>query len=144
MPGYSEACVSGAHPACIDTGCRCLCHISAQQLVEKKKQETLRHSAGTREAVPTTELSNKCPKCGQGAKATDNFCRNDGTRLMLGKQCAKCGAPGDEPDMFCWQCSWKHGEPLPTDEPEPAPTEDPVVRARRIAKEQGLLKETAV
>jgi hypothetical protein len=122
-----------------------MCHPWSQNLNAQKARELAKQAPTLiREASTTVELTNKCPKCGLQAKATDNFCRADGTRLMLGKQCIRCGAPSDEADLFCWQCAWKHGEPIPTDEPAPAPTEEPVIRARRIAKESGLLKETTV
>jgi hypothetical protein len=121
-----------------------------------------------------SELHNTCPKCRARAKPTDVFCRKDGTRLCMGKPCPRCEAPCEESDAFCWQCSWKLGDPMPTMpeqievSPELAeslreqmrsqpgsleavsasgsqPAEDPIVRLRRKAQEQGLLpRETIV
>jgi Double zinc ribbon len=143
LPGFSEACMSGAHVACCNTDCRCGCHPWTQNLTAKKAQELARQAPTLiREATPTVELTNKCPKCGSSQKATDNFCRADGTRLMLGKQCERCGSGSDAADVFCWQCGWQLGEkPQPLEE---APQEDPLTRIRKIAKEAGLLKETVV
>ena len=121
------------------------------------------------EAQPAeTELHNSCPKCHTRAKPTDQFCRKDGTRLCLGKPCPRCEAPCEEPDAHCWQCGWRLADPLPeqptmellTPQSQPSretqsgeievsssPTttaEDPIVRLRRTAREQGLLRETQV
>ena len=60
-----------------------------------------------------TDLHNTCPKCLTRAKATDQFCRKDGTKLCLGKPCPRCEAPANEPDEFCWQCGWKLADPMP-------------------------------
>ena len=143
MPGYSESCVSGAHEVCGNRDCRCQCHPWSQNLVAQKARELSRQApAIVRESAPI-EVQNTCPKCGSSQRATDVFCRADGERLVLGKQCMGCGAPGNSGDKFCWQCGLAHG----TKPPEPAeapPAEDPLTRLQRQAREQGLLKETAV
>ena len=89
------------------------------------------------EAVPQTELHNTCPSCKAEQKATDVFCRGCGARLQMGKLCLGCGAPQEPTDNFCWQCSLKVGEQPPAPPPEPAATEDPLVRVARLAKERG-------
>jgi uncharacterized Zn finger protein (UPF0148 family) len=143
LPGYTSECASGQHAGCSNQDCRCACHPWVQALAASKApkldyQKTLEISAA---AAP---LTNTCPKCGTKAKPTDSFCRQDGARMMLGKQCPRCSAPADEVDVFCWQCSWKHGEAVPEPEPVEETGEDPVVRLKKRAIEQGLLKETAV
>lgn len=136
--------------------CRCACHPHTQQLVRKGpgkpdpkggiRRRLPKQIADAIGALPEVEsvpeVHNTCPKCGAKAKATDQFCRKDGTRLALGKQCLGCGAPGDPDDAYCWNCALKHGE-KPQEKLE-IPEEDPLVRVLREVKEQGLLKETAV
>ena len=89
------------------------------------------------ESVPQTELHNTCPKCGGIAKPTDVFCRKDGARLSMGHQCTQCGSPQEPDDTYCWCCGLKVGEQPPAPPPEPAATEDPLVRVARMAKERG-------
>lgn len=142
MPGFSEACVSGAHQACLDSSgeCRCQCHATTQQLEEKAR----RQQTQIRSVEPSPELSNTCPKCGARQKATDQFCRADGSRLMLGKRCLACGSPGDTSDVFCWNCGTEHGTLPAKEQAESLPTEDRIAIVRKKAVELGLLKETVV
>jgi hypothetical protein len=77
-----------------------------------KQPQIILHEAPQQEDEPDeTVLHNTCPKCMTRAKATDQFCRKDGTRLCLGKPCPRCEAPANEPDEFCWQCGWKLADP---------------------------------
>jgi hypothetical protein len=136
------------------------------------------------EPEDSLEVKNSCPKCKTVHKATDVYCRKDGTKLCVGKPCERCGVPCEEADAFCWGCGWKLGEtvppppqpsPLPRPglsltptvdlppgaeeimngqpgsvevlaaESSPPPAEDPILRLRRLAQEQGYLpKETVV
>ena len=137
MPGFSEYCVSGAHTACADSGCRCQCHQHTQELISKAKAQ----QAAIAASAPAMEST--CPACGVKGKATDAFCRKDGTRMVIGKQCSDCGSPVQNEDIFCWACGIKIGERRQIVE-STEPVEDPVVRARKKAIEQGLLRETTV
>jgi predicted amidophosphoribosyltransferase len=112
----------------------------------KKQQQEVQQLPAQMDKAQIEELHNTCPKCGATAKATDSFCRQDGERLMLGKQCLACHAPQESSDQYCWQCGVKSGEKpaievLP---PEENQAEDVLLRLRRLAKEKGLLKETVV
>jgi hypothetical protein len=188
MPGISQECEVGHHAACaIGLECRCGCHQHTQQLIRKGPAKAdpkggIRRNvrAKVKEALAklppappvlssqdeATEVYNTCPKCKIRAKATDQFCRKDGTKLCLGRPCNRCEAPCEEADDFCWACGWNLGDTFqePTDvspaeslspngtpplstslSTEEAPKEDPIVRLQRIAREQGLLpKETVV
>lgn len=192
MPGYSSECESGAHGQCAERPgeCRCICHAHTQALIKKGPAKAsgrggIRRKGGARDAeivipkpgmqfVPEpevpVEIHNTCPKCGTRAKATDSFCRKDGTKLCLGKPCVRCEAPCEEADVHCWQCGWKLSDQPPPPDLSPsltlppsngqepgsiavesspsnpaATTEDPIVRLQRIAREQGLLpRETTV
>lgn len=196
MPGISQECEFGAHATCaLGIQCRCMCHAHTQQLIrEGPKKPTgkgglkrnvrkavaeaakqlppgiMAQPAVAEEFSAPAELYNTCPKCHTRAKATDQFCRKDGTRLCLGKPCVRCEAPCEEEDAFCWQCGWNLAEAMParettieTQPQEPAlalppvnghetesapssqPAEDAIVRLRRIAQERGLYpRETTI
>lgn len=92
MPGFSEACVSGQHAACVDPDCRCLCHAKVQELMKKA-------------TPPPRPASGKlaCPRCNEIPRASDRFCRRDGSALTLGKPCA-CGMFGELSDAYCGFC----------------------------------------
>jgi hypothetical protein len=95
-----------------------------QKQINKKVKELLPPAAVefTPDPEPDIELRNACPKCHAIYKATDVYCRKDGTKLCIGKSCPRCFAPAEELDAFCWQCSWNLAEiPPPNLNPEPNP-----------------------
>ena len=156
MPGISAECQSGAHEQCsMGFECRCPHHLHTQQLLKKPRPKSDPRGGIRRKlpkeitsqiegyAEPVLEVQNTCPKCGAKARATDVFCRLDGTRLAVGKQCLACGSPCDPDDKFCWQCGLECGKKPPEPEIE-SPKEDPVMRLLREAKESGLMKETVI
>lgn len=146
MPGFSSECGMGQHQACtLGFECRCSCHTHTQALLRKAPPAPVgwraEESGSGAAASPLPEVFASCPVCGARQKPTDNFCRVDGTRLLVGKQCLECGAPGEPGDKHCWQCGIEHGKVhLKVEEPQ----EDPLVRAKKKAIEAGLLKETVV
>jgi hypothetical protein len=142
MPGFSEQCVGNAHKGCTDRQCRCECHTWTQNLIADNSRKNATQASAITTAL--TAVENKCPKCGSNARPTDTFCRRDGSRLVLGKQCVRCEAPQNSDDQFCFQCGWKCGEPMLEKPAEEEAQEDPLVRARRMAVDAGLLKETLV
>jgi len=142
VPGFSEACQSGMHNACAERAgeCRCQCHPITQALVKagpvksggkggvrRKLKQNITAAVAAVPQLPeiieedSLELKNTCPKCKAVAKATDKFCRKDGTRLCLGKPCERCAAPCEEQDSHCWACGWKLGEAVPAAELSPLP-----------------------
>jgi hypothetical protein len=125
----------GQHPGCAMGGgqCRCLCHPWTQELMRKQHKPPARTAGGMKRKAkpivlvaeppvedepPESEVHNTCPKCLLRAKATDQFCRKDGTKLCLGKPCPRCAAPANEPDAFCWQCGWKLADPYQAPPPD--------------------------
>lgn len=89
MPGYSAECVSGHHKACTENDCRCLCHPTVQNL--------------TRNLAPQFIAGLVCPHCARPPRQGDQFCRNDGEKLVSPQKCP-CGAIGDKSDQFCGKC----------------------------------------
>jgi hypothetical protein len=178
MPGLGVECATGAHAQCSERAgeCRCPCHAHTQALLRKGNPKPDRKGGIRRKvkmpqvpAVPVpqtflaeaesveTELHNTCPKCRKKFRPTDQFCRDDGTKLCLGKPCPRCEAPCDEPDSYCNQCGWRLSEIPPKtievsaelaeslQEQLASEREDPLLRIRREAQEKGLLpRETVV
>lgn len=99
MPGYTAECMSGQHTACLDRDCRCGCHAHVQAMVSKVP-------------VPLNGMNLVCPVCAKPGKSGDQFCRQDGTRLVQGKICT-CGRGAEPGDLFCGWCGQKFGEPSP-------------------------------
>lgn len=103
MPGYSAECVSGHHKACTENDCRCLCHPTVQNL--------------TRNLAPQFIAGLVCPHCARPPRQGDQFCRNDGEKLVSPQKCP-CGAIGDKSDQFCGKCGLPFGRSTST-APEP-------------------------
>ncbi len=161
VPGFTPECMSGAHSQCAMRDCRCQCHPWTQALMaqgpakpdgrggvrrklKNKISETVQNlpQLPEPEPVPLMELHNTCPKCGAVSKPTDQFCRKDGTRLVMGRPCERCEAPCEETDAFCWQCGWKLGDKLPVQEtvipPNGVPSVDRITAIVKAAKERGI------
>jgi hypothetical protein len=96
MPGYSEACVQGHHESCSDRDCRCMC--SAHPWNRKSAPPS----------IPAPGSSLACPACNRTPRPGDQFCRNDGEKLIFPQKCV-CGATGDKADQYCGKCGLPFG-----------------------------------
>lgn len=95
MPGYSAECVSGHHESCTDPDCRCMCAAHPKN----------------RKAMPPAQSSGlACPACNRAPRPGDQFCREDGERLIVPLKCV-CGATGDKTDRFCGKCGLSLSKP---------------------------------
>lgn len=91
MPGYSAECVSGQHKACVEKECRCLCHPIVHNLTRNVGPQFIGSSLA-------------CPYCSRPPRPGDQFCREDGERLVSPQKCEACGQIGDKTDRFCGKC----------------------------------------
>lgn len=118
MPGYSEACVQGHHESCADRDCRCLCQA---------------HPWNRKTAPPSPVNSAlACPACNRAPRPGDQFCRDDGEKLISPQKCA-CGATGDKADKFCGKCGLPFGR-FVQDKPDPQFTEEEIVALEAKAR----------
>ena len=100
LPGYSEACVSGQHEACVDPDCRCLHHAKVQALMRPNAQLPI-----------NSENQFVCPRCQTKPRNGDLYCRDDGERLVIPKKC-ECGQIGDKSDRYCGKCGKSFVRPI--------------------------------
>lgn len=110
MPGISSECgISQTHGNCKEVGCRCRCHYTAAELVQRVPSAHLPNPPT--DALPATPpmAGLGCPKCHAAGRAGDKFCRFDGTALKPPTQhCPQCGAECPTDDFYCYSC----GSPL--------------------------------
>lgn len=107
MPGISEQCAGNAHEACVDPTCRCLHHKHVQEMMKE---------AAAPKVTPITTGNKRCPVCMASWKASDIYCRKDGT-VLASNECKMCKAPTMTGDLFCWKCGAGlvvSGMPTPT------------------------------
>lgn len=106
MPGLTGECTNGQHGACADRECRCRCHPWTQQVTPNPS------------STPVAASQKMCPKCSRRTALTENFCREDGTPLVVGVGCKRCGLPLLGTDKYCAYCgvprTW---EPPPVETP---------------------------
>lgn len=137
MPGFSEACSSGKHAACVEAVgvCRCSCHPYTQELLRKdvigkpygpksKRGKNRQSALAPVQALPEPageELQNTCETCGKKHPSTKHFCTDCGAKLALGTLCQRCEGVCDALDKFCGECGWRLAEPIPPEAQELAP-----------------------
>ena len=119
MPGYSAECVSGHHESCADRDCRCMCSAHPWN----------RKLAPPPTTAPTSGLA--CPNCNRVPRPGDQFCREDGEKLISPQKCV-CGATGDKADRFCGKCgsTFQKFTPLP----EPLLTDEEILAIETKAR----------
>jgi hypothetical protein len=76
--------------------------------------------------LPTPALGSglACPSCNRTPRIGDQFCRDDGDKLVSPQKCV-CGAMGDKADRFCGKCGLPFGR-LVQDSPEPQLSEEEI------------------
>jgi hypothetical protein len=119
LPGYSEACVSGHHEACVDPDCRCLHHAKVQALMRPNAQLPI-----------NSDNQFVCPRCQTKPRNGDLYCRDDGEKLVIPKKC-ECGQIGDKSDRYCGKCGKSFVRPItPIPEPELSEEEIAAIEAK--------------
>ncbi len=120
MPGYSAECVSGKHETCTDRDCRCMCPSHPW------------NRKGAPPPTPTQGSGLACPLCNRKPRPGDQFCREDGERLVSPQKCI-CGAVGDKADRYCGKCGWEYAKAVQS-APEPQFTEEDIVALEAKAR----------
>lgn len=112
--GIGMDCTQGKHHTCAEVGCRCRCHLSAKDLIERQPSTmqipdpppTPSNGSVVRPAgITATKV---CPSCGNPERIVSaKFCRRCGSELVESLFCASCQSVVISGDAYCWSCGGK-------------------------------------